>query len=120
MFLDTDVGFDLFEAAWHNAAAGDQPRTWPRVGSGQAARRWRLSRSGPSSRVNFGGGIRFVPPGKWSFHINADAYIYQVKYPTSYHTVAINGSQVIPSSESLTAYRTNGMFVFGISYALFH
>lgn len=119
-FLDTDLGFNLFgERAWHNL----QPEI--NLGPGLVTDFGQPAdiggyQFGTKFTINFGGGIRFVPPGKWSFHINADAYIYQVKYPTSYHTIAIDGTQVIPSSQALTAYRTNGMFVFGISYALFH
>jgi hypothetical protein len=119
-FLDANMGFNVFgERAWHNL----QPEvnigvglvsdlgTPPDVGGYQF---------GTKFDVTFGGGVRWIPPGtKFSFHLNADAYIYQLKYPASYHTVAIDGSQVIPSNKPLNDYRTNGMFVFGISYALF-
>jgi hypothetical protein len=119
-FLDTDLGFNLFgERAWHNLQpeVNFGPGLVSDLGTPADVGGYQF---GTKFAINFGGGIRFVPPGRWSLHINADAYIYQVKYPSSYHSVAIDGSQVIPSSQSLSAYRTNGMFVIGISYAIFH
>jgi hypothetical protein len=119
-FFDANIGFNLFgERAWHNL----QPEV--NLGVGVVTDFGKPPDVGGYSfgtklDVNFGGGVRYVPPGtKFSFHLNADAYIYQLKYPASYHTVAIDGSQVIPSNKPLNDYRTNGVFVFGISYALF-
>jgi hypothetical protein len=119
-FLDTDIGFNLFgERAWHNL----QPEI--NLGPGLVSDLGQPADVGGYSfgtklALNFGGGVRWVPPGRWSAHLNADVYLYSFKYPTSYHTIAIDGTQVIPSSKSLTGYTHNGMFVFGISYALFH
>jgi hypothetical protein len=120
-FFDASMGFNLFgERAWHNL----QPEI--NIGAGLVSDLGVPPDVGGYSfgtkfDITFGGGIRWVSRGgRWGLHLNTDAYIYQVKYPASYHTVAIDGSQVIPSSQSLTAYRTNGMFIFGISYAFVH
>ncbi len=120
VFLDTDLGFNLFgERAWHNL----QPEL--NFGPGLVSDLGKPAdvggyQFGTKFTINFGGGIRWVPPGRWSAHINADVYLYQFKYPSSYHTIAIDGTQVIATSQSLTGYTHNGMFVFGISYAVFH
>ncbi len=75
---------------------------------------------GTSLAIPFGGGIRWVPPGRFSAHVDAYDYIWRYKYPSSYHTVAIDNSSVIPPAHSLSGYRTNGMFTLGVSYAILH
>jgi hypothetical protein len=77
-------------------------------------------RFGTSLAVTYGGGIRWVPGGRLSLRANIDSYLYQHDYPKSYRTVAIDGTSVLPATHTLIAWRANGLFTLGASYALFH
>jgi hypothetical protein len=66
----------------------------------------------------YGAGIRFVPPGRLSLRISADNYMIEHSYPKSYHTITGDGTSVVPTTHSLVDWRNNGMYTFGISYAI--
>lgn len=66
----------------------------------------------------YGAGIRFVPPGRLSLRLNADNYMMEHSYPKSYHTITGDGTSVVPTTHSLVDWRNNGMFTFGVSYAI--
>lgn len=77
-------------------------------------------RFGTSLAVTYGGGIRWVPGGRLSLRANIDSYLYQHDYPKSYRAITIDGTSVLPATHSLIAWRANGLFTLGASYALFH
>jgi hypothetical protein len=68
--------------------------------------------------LTYGAGIRWVPPGRLSLRINADNYMYEHSYPKLYHTITADGTSVVPTTHSLVDWRNNGMYTFGVSYAI--
>jgi len=74
-------------------------------------------RFGTNFLVTYGGGFRWVPPGRLSIHAEANSYLWTGHYPSSYHT-NIFGSQVIPVGHHLTGWRNSGIYVLGLSYPL--
>jgi hypothetical protein len=68
--------------------------------------------------LTYGFGIRWVPPGRLSLRINADNYMYEHSYPKLYHTITGDGTSVVPTTHSLVDWRNNGMYTFGVSYAI--
>jgi hypothetical protein len=77
-------------------------------------------RFGNQLAIVYGGGFRWVTPGRLSLRINADNYMYTHKYPATYRQVTVDGTSVLPPTHSLSAWRNNGMYTVGVSYALFH
>jgi hypothetical protein len=117
---DLDLGINVTgDRSWHNImpyiAAG------PGVASDLGVRRDVGDyRFGTNFAVTYGGGFRWVPPGRFSVHIDANAYMWTSHYPESYHTTAIDGTQVIPTGRNLNGWRNNGLFALGISYRILH
>jgi hypothetical protein len=77
-------------------------------------------RFGTVIALTYGGGIRWVPPGRLSIRLNVDNYMYEHSYPKLYHTITGDGTSVIPITHSLVAWRNNGMYTLGFSYAIHH
>lgn len=77
-------------------------------------------RFGTRLALTYGGGLRWVPPGRLSLRVDAANYMYQHSYPASYRQVTSDGTSVIPATSGLVAWRSNGVFTLGVSYALFH
>jgi len=77
-------------------------------------------RFGTVIMLTYGAGIRWVPPGRLSFRFNIDNYMCEHSYPKSYHTITGDGTSVISTLHSLVDWRNNGMYTFGVSYAIRH
>ena len=77
-------------------------------------------RFGTVAVLTYGGGIRWVPPGRLSIRLNIDNYMYEHTYPKLYHTITGDGTSVISTAHSLVAWRNNGMYTLGFSYAILH
>jgi hypothetical protein len=77
-------------------------------------------RLGTTFAISFGGGLRFVPGGR--FHMRADigTYMYQIKYPTAYYTAPTDGTAVLESSQAKSSWKRNPALTLGVSYFLFH
>ncbi len=72
---------------------------------------------GTQLALTAGGGIRWVPGGRLTLRADANTYLYPHHYPATYHTITGDGTQVLPSTHKLTAWRTNGAFTLGVWYA---
>jgi hypothetical protein len=76
-------------------------------------------RFGTSFTATFGGGFRWVTSGPLSITISANNYLWEHRYPGSYHTPAADGTTVIPTTHKLDFWRNNGVYTLGVSYKLF-
>jgi hypothetical protein len=72
---------------------------------------------GTAFAITYGGGLRWVPDGRLSVHLDANMYMWAHHDPPSYH-VNSYGPPVVPITEKLIAWRNNGMFVLGLSYQI--
>jgi hypothetical protein len=77
-------------------------------------------RLGTTFAISFGGGLRFVPGGR--FHLRADVgtYMYQIKYPSAYYAAPTDGTAVLESSQAKNFWKRNPALTLGVSYFLFH
>lgn len=76
-------------------------------------------RFGTSFAATYGGGFRYVTAGRFSAHLDMNAYQWEYVYPPSYHSTAIDGTQVIPTNHRLRGWRNNGLVEIGVSYQIF-
>jgi hypothetical protein len=119
-FLDTDLGINFTgDRSWHHLmpyiAAG--PGVVSDLGTAKDAGGYHF---GTSFAIAYGGGFRWVDSGPLSVHVSANMFMWTHHYPATYHTKAIDGTQVIPTGHNLSAWRNNGVFTIGLSYAIFH
>ena len=117
--LDAGLGFDFTgDRSFHQSAVRDQcggrRRVRPRCAKDVGGYRFGTS----LAVLTYGAGIRWVPPGRLSLRINADNYMYEHSYPKLYHTITGDGTSVVPTTHSLVDWRNNGMYTFGVSYAI--
>ncbi len=118
--LDFNLGLNFTgDRAWHSLMPyfGAGPALVSDLGAPRDAGGYKF---GTTFAATFGGGFRWVPPGRFSAHLDMNAYMWPYHYPTTYHATAIDGTQVIATGTHLSGWRTNGLVSFGISYQLFH
>jgi hypothetical protein len=117
---DLNLGFNLLgDRSFHNIefAANAGVGAASDLGAKHDIGRYRF---GTVAVLTYGGGIRWVPPGRLSIRLNVDNYMYEHTYPKLYHTITGDGTSVIPTTHSLVAWRNNGMYTLGFSYAIHH
>lgn len=76
-------------------------------------------RLGTTFAISFGGGLRFVPGGRFEFRADAGTYMYQIKYPAGYYLPASDNTQVLSDSQTRNFWKRNGAYTLGLSYLLF-
>jgi hypothetical protein len=117
-FLDASLGFNFTGTrSFHNlqfavnaGVGGASDLGAPKDAGGY--------RFGTVPVLTYGAGIRWVPPGRLSLRLNADNYMMEHSYPKSYHTITGDGTSVVATTHSLVDWRNNGMYTFGVSYAI--
>jgi hypothetical protein len=117
---DLDLGVNLTgDRSWHHLVPyfGAGPAVVSDLG---AARDIGGYHFGTSFAITYGGGFRWVPGGRLSISATANSYLWEHRYPTAYHATAIDVTHVIPPTRKLTAWRNNGVFTLGVSYAILH
>ena len=68
---------------------------------------------------SFGGGLRYVPGGRFQLRVDWNDYLYQLKYPTSYFVAPLNGTALAPTNQSRSFWKNNPAITLGASYLFF-
>jgi len=77
---------------------------------------WRF---GTPFAFSLGGGIKWVPTGKFQARFDLTDQIYQIKYPASYFVTASDGSSVLVLGTAKNDWIGNLGVTFGLSYMFF-
>jgi hypothetical protein len=68
----------------------------------------------------FGGGIKFVPGGRFQLMADWSNYLYQLKYPTAYYVnPAGGGTAAVTGNQSRSFWKNNRALTIGASLAFF-
>lgn len=67
----------------------------------------------------FGGGLRYVPGGRFQLTADWNDYLYQLKYPTAYYVAPTGGTAVLPGSQSRSLWKNNRALTLGASLLFF-
>jgi hypothetical protein len=65
--------------------------------------------------LNFGGGIRIVPGGKWAIRADIKDRMYTIAYPEAFYVAPTGGTALIPSTQSKSFWTHNPAFTLGLS-----
>jgi hypothetical protein len=65
--------------------------------------------------LNWGGGIRVVPGGKWAFRADVKNRLYTIGYPEAFYVAPAGGTAVVPTTQSKSFWLNNPAFTLGIS-----
>ena len=68
---------------------------------------------------SFGGGLRYVPGGRFQLRADWNDYLYQLKYPTQYYINVAGGGAAAGPSQSRSFWKNNGALTLGASYLFF-
>lgn len=117
--LDANIFVQLTgQKSWH--------RLVPVVGAGLGvASDFKSSRDvgdyqfGTPFAFNFGGGVRYVPDGRWSLRLDLTDYLYRIKYPDLYRIQASDGTRVLGDDDPSSQWTHNMALSIGASYQLF-
>ena len=118
--LDVNLGLNFTgDRSWHNLMPyfGLGPALVSDLGATRDVGGYHF---GTTFAATYGGGFRWVPPGRFSAHLDMNGYLWPYHYPTTYHTLTIDGTRVIAANSHLSGWRSNGLLTLGISYSLFH
>lgn len=66
--------------------------------------------------LNWGGGIRIVPGGRWQIRGDIKNRLYTIGYPQTYYVAPIGGTAVIPQTQSKSFWTNNPAYTLGLSY----
>jgi hypothetical protein len=68
---------------------------------------------------SFGGGLRYVPGGRFQLRVDWNDYLYQLKYPTEYYIIPTGGTAAVTGNQSRSFWKNNGALTLGASYLFF-
>ena len=68
---------------------------------------------------SFGGGLRYVPGGRFQLRLDWNDYLYQLKYPTEYYQTIAGTTPVAPPDQAKSFWKNNGAFTLGASLLFF-
>jgi hypothetical protein len=68
---------------------------------------------------SFGGGLRYVPGGRFQLRADWNDYLYQLKYPTQYYLNVGTGGAAAPPSQARSFWKNNGALTLGASLLFF-
>jgi hypothetical protein len=68
---------------------------------------------------SFGGGLRYVPGGRFQLRADWNNYLYQLKYPAEYYINTTGIGPAAPPSQARSFWKNNGAFTLGASYLFF-
>lgn len=74
---------------------------------------------GTSFAFLFGGGIRWVPGGRFQLRLDVGDYLYQVQYPDSYTVATETSPAVLKPSQGRSSWQHNAAITLGASYLFF-
>lgn len=67
---------------------------------------------------SFGGGLRYVPGGRFQLRVDWNDYLYQLKYPAKYYENTGSGA-VAPPNQARSFWKNNGALTVGASLLFF-
>ncbi|MFL5483130.1 MAG: hypothetical protein ACJ8AK_13205 [Gemmatimonadaceae bacterium] len=67
----------------------------------------------------FGGGLRYVPGGRFQLTADWNDYLYQLKYPTAYYLAPTGGTAAVSSSQARSFWKGNRALTIGASLLFF-
>ncbi len=68
---------------------------------------------------SFGGGLRYVPGGRFQLRVDLNDYLYQLKYPTQYYLTPTGGTAAVTGNQSRSFWKNNRALTVGASYLFF-
>jgi hypothetical protein len=74
---------------------------------------------GTSFAFSFGGGVRWVPGGRFQLRADVADYLYQIRYPDSYTTGATGVPPVLSGGRGQNSWKHNAAVTIGASYLFF-
>ena len=66
--------------------------------------------------LNWGGGIRIVPGGRWQIRGDIENRLYTLGYPQTFYETPTGGTPVLPPTQAKSFWLNNPAFTFGLSY----
>jgi hypothetical protein len=66
--------------------------------------------------LNWGGGVRWVPGGRWQLRGDIKDRMYTLAYPESYYVAPPGGTAVIPTTQAKSFWTNNPAFTLGLSW----
>jgi hypothetical protein len=68
---------------------------------------------------SFGGGLRYVPGGRFQLRADWNNYLYQLKYPAEYYVATPSVPAAVSPSQSRTFWKSNRALTLGASFLFF-
>ena len=69
---------------------------------------------------SFGGGLRYVPGGRFQLRVDVNDYLYQLKYPNAYFVAPSAGAPpAAPPRQAKSFWKNNPAITLGASYLFF-
>ena len=66
--------------------------------------------------LNWGGGVRYVPGGRWQIRGDIKNRMYTLAYPEPYYTTPTGGTAVVSTTQAKSFWTNNPTFTLGLSY----
>jgi hypothetical protein len=76
-------------------------------------------RFGTPFAFTFGGGLRYVPGGRFQLTLDWNDYLYQLKYPTEYFLIPTGGTAAAPGDQARSFWKSNRALTIGASLLFF-
>jgi hypothetical protein len=76
-------------------------------------------RFGTPFAFSLGGGVRWVPGGRFQLRVDLNDYLYQLKYPNEYFVAPADGTPVAPAKQAKSFWKNNLGVTLGASYLFF-
>ena len=67
----------------------------------------------------FGGGLRFVPGGRFQLTLDWNDYLYQLKYPAAYYQIPTSGGTAALTNQARSFWKNNRALTLGASLLFF-
>jgi hypothetical protein len=68
---------------------------------------------------SFGGGLKYVPGGRFQLTLDWSNYLYQVKYPTAYYVTPASGTAAVTGDQARSFWKNNRALTLGASLLFF-
>jgi hypothetical protein len=66
--------------------------------------------------LTLGGGVRWVPGGRFQLRADVTDNLYRIAYPESYYQPASDKTAILPASQSRALWTHNPALTLGVSY----
>jgi hypothetical protein len=69
--------------------------------------------------ISFGGGLRYVPGGRFQLRADWNDYLYQLKYPAAYYINTTGTGAAAPPKQARSFWKNNHALTLGASFLFF-